>query len=51
VPFTNAAMVVSLKKYCMVAGVIVKGSVEHDLKGKHHKRGLHGLRLLQLKER
>jgi len=35
----------------LVAGVVAKSSIEHDLKGKYHKRGLYCLRLLQLKER
>ena len=35
----------------MVAGAVAIYSVEHDLKGKYHKKGLHCLRFLQLKER
>ena len=38
-------------KEVLVAGAVAKGSVEYDLKLKHHKRGHHCLRLLQLKER
>jgi len=51
VPFTKAAMVVHELKGVLVAGAVAKDSVEHDLKGKHHKMGLHCLRFLQLKER
>jgi len=29
----------SVLKEVLVAGVVAKGFVEHDLKGKHHKRG------------
>ena len=38
-------------KEVLVAGVIANGSIEYDLKGKHHKRGHHCLRLLHLTER
>ena len=48
---TNATMVVHELEGVLVAGAVAKDSIEHDLKGKHHKRGLHCLRLLQLKER
>jgi len=51
VPFTNVTMVVHELKEVLVAGAVAKDSVEHDLKGKHHKMGLHCLRLLHLKER
>ena len=50
-PFTNATMVVHELKGVLVVGAVAKDSVEHDLKGKHHKMGLHCLRLLQLKKR
>jgi len=35
----------------VLVAVVAKGSVEHDLNSKHHKRGLNCLRFLQLKER
>ena len=44
-------MVVHELEGVLVAGAVAEDSVEHDLKGKHYKMGLHCLRLLQLKER